>query len=219
MPEQSTQRCYRCLRCSELFCSATRQNLWPGRETDDDTSGEWSGCEPQNASISQSDASLTIHAQPMHTDSSVRAESMLGRATVLQTARMKPDLEARFVTLLRDATAQRAGAEELADKRPSCETRQRASAAGRWLWVLKGRTAFVPMAQRRRGGAAEIDEAEVDEMTTKYLQFQKCFWKRLQKAEMGFWEELLQQYTHELATTQSSGQGVFGSHLSRLVSR
>ena len=61
---------------------------------------------PQNDCISQSNASQPIHAQPMHTDGSVRAQSMLERATdspVLQTARMKPDLEARFVTLFRDA--------------------------------------------------------------------------------------------------------------------
>ena len=81
---------------------------------------------------------------------------------------MKPDLEARFVALLRDAMAQQSAAEERADKRPSCETRQRGAAAGRLLWVPKGLTAFVPMAQRRRGGAAEDDEAEVDEMTTKF---------------------------------------------------
>ena len=66
----------------------------------------------------------------------------------------------------------------------------------------------VPMSQRRRGGAAEDDVADVDEMTTKYLEFQKCFQKRLEKAEMGLWDELLQEYTHELASTQSNGEGV-----------
>ena len=122
----------------------------------------------------------------------------------------KPYLEARFVTLLRDATAQHVL------ERPSYETWQRAAAAGRWLWVLKGLMAFVPMVQRRRGGAAEDDEDDVDEMTTKYLELQKCFWKN---AEMGLWEDLLQEDTLELASTQSSGDGVLATDLSRQISQ
>ena len=34
---------------------------------------------------------------------------------------------------------------------------------------------------------------------------------------MGFWEELPQAYTRELATAQSSGEGVLAADLSRLV--
>ena len=92
-----------------------------------------------------------------------RVQSMLERvtdSTVLQTARMKLDMEARFVALLRDAMAEHAAEEEIADKRPSCETWQRADAAGGWLWVLKGLIAFEPMAQwprfRRRLQNAEM---------------------------------------------------------------
>ena len=90
-----------------------------------------------------SDASQSIHAQPVHTDGSVRA-----------------------------------------------------AAAGRWLWVLRAAT-------RSSGGGG----------WTKYLELQKCFRKRFQKAEMGLWEELLQEHTHELANTQVSGEGVSGSDL------
>ena len=85
---------------------------------------------------------------------------------VLQTARLKADLEARFTALLRDAMAQHAGAEELAEKHPSREAQLRAATAGRWLWVLKGLIAFVPEAQRRRGGAGD-DEDDVEELTTR----------------------------------------------------
>ena len=49
------------------------------------------------------------------------------------------------------------------------------------------------------------------------MGLQKCFRKRLQKAGMGLWEELLQEYTEELANTQASGEGVKGSDFSRLV--
>ena len=57
--------------------------------------------------------------------------------------------------LLREAKAQHAAAEVQADKRLWFETRQRAAAAGRWLLV-----AFVSVAQRQRGGAAE-DQGDV----------------------------------------------------------
>ena len=116
----------------------------------------------------------------MHEKDTYRVQTMLERVTdspVLQSARLKQDLEARFVALLRDAMAQHAAAEELADKRPSRETQERAT-AGRWLQVLKELIAFMPAAQRQRCGAVD-DENDVDELTTRNLELQRKFRKRL----------------------------------------
>ena len=54
-------------------------------------------------------------------------------------------------------------------------------------------------------------------MTTKYLELQKSSRKRLQKAETGLWDELLQEYIQELETTQSNGEAVLAWDLSRLI--
>ena len=129
----------------------------------------------QNVSISQHIVTQDRDFQPMHVDDDDRTQLMLERvidSPVLPTARLKPDLEARFIALLRDAMAQHAGAEELAEKRPSREAQQRAATAGRWLWVLKGLIAFAPEAQRRRGSAGD-DVDDVEELTTRYFELQK----------------------------------------------
>ena len=80
------QWCYRCLRCNELFCSATCKKVALsagicGQDVrlamtpmeNDVTKNTQSAC------VAQSATSLTIHLQPTHTDSSVRAHSMLGK--------------------------------------------------------------------------------------------------------------------------------------------
>ena len=86
----------------------------------------------------------------------------------------------------------------------------------RWLWVLKGLIAFVPEAQRRRGGAGD-DEDDVEELTTKYFELQKMFRQRLQKAQMRSWDGLLQKYLQELEKTQVNGEGILAADLSRLL--
>ena len=131
----------------------------------------------QSVSISQRVVTQDRDFQPMHVDDDDRTQSMLERVTdspVLQTARLKPDLEARFIALLRNAMAQHAGAEELAEKHPSREAQLRAATAGR--------------------GSAGDDEDDVEELTTRYFELQKTFQQRLQMAEMGNWDGLLQEY-------------------------
>ena len=135
------QWCYACLRCGERFCSAACKNLaLSARICGQDVR---LGMMPQNRaemdvaqddSISQRVTTQDHDFQPMHVDDSDRTHSMLERVTdspVLRTARLKSDLEARFITLFRDAMAQHAGAEELAEKHPSREAQLRAETAGR----------------------------------------------------------------------------------------
>ena len=128
---------------------------------------------------------------------------------------MKPHQEARFVALLRDAIAQRATAEELADKRLPVRRRSWQVAL-----ALKGLIAFVVVAQRQRGGAAE-GEGGINEVTMEYHNLEKCFRRRLHtfffEKKKKLWEGLLQEYTHELATTQSGGEGVLATDTSRLA--
>ena len=86
--------------------------------------------------------------QPTHTDSSVRAQSMLQRVTdARQTARKKPDLEARFVALRRPSMRL---LRKLPDQRHSCGARHRAATAGRWLEALKSLITIVLAAQRQQ---------------------------------------------------------------------
>ena len=159
---------------------SNHENLWPGRETGDDTDGEWGGCElAELTPLRRAPHHQHIHAQRLVPRCFKRLEwGRTWRQCLYPCSGMRWPSGA--------------------DKRPSCETRQRAAAAGGWHWVLKGLIAFVPMAQRREGGTAEDDDGDIDEMTTKYLELQKCFRRRLPEAEM---EELLQEYTHELANT------------------
>ena len=144
---------YACLRCGVRLCSAACKNVaLSARICGQDVRLVMSPQDRAVEEVAQS-VSISLHIvtqdrdfQPMHVDDDDRTQLMLERVTdspVLPTARLKPDLEARFIALLRDAMAQHAGAEELAEKRPSREARLRAATAGRWLWVLKGLMAFV----------------------------------------------------------------------------
>ena len=54
-------------------------------------------------------------------------------------------------------------------------------------------------------------------MTTKYLDLQKAFFQRLQKAETGLGDELLHEYTQERKATHSNGEGILASNFSDLV--
>ena len=74
----------------------------------------------------------------------------------------------------------------------------------------------MPEAQRRRGGAGD-DEDDVEELTTRYFELQKIFRQRLQKAEMGNWDGLLQEHFQELEKTQVNGEGILAADLSKLL--